>query len=161
MIDYGLKHIGAYGYNLVVFDNFSKGGFCVQLRKKAAQTITNIVSIFIHKSNFKPSVIETIDGKESVKKTFAEFSITNKTKKDTQTKDWFSLEFLIEQYVIYLKSHSHEKEMPIGLLNYQKYFRFILHSSEKFTPIPASTKSNVNQVFNNKRDKPKKGHKLN
>ena len=48
MIDYGIKNIRGYRYNLAVIDNFSKYRFGVPLKNKAARNITNEFSNILH-----------------------------------------------------------------------------------------------------------------
>ena len=63
MIDHGLKNNKCYRYILVAIDIFSNYGWGIHLKNNTAQFITNEISDSIHKTNPKPFLMETDDGR--------------------------------------------------------------------------------------------------
>ena len=58
----------------------------------------------------------------------------------------------VEQIVIYLKSHSFEEKLKIGLMSYQENKKILIvtstvHYSTKVTPVQESIKSKGNEVY--------------
>ena len=160
MIDYKVKNNKSYRYILVVIDTFSKFGWVVPLKKKLAQTIIDQVSILIDKSTRKPSLIETNDGKEFVKKTFNDFLKLNDIEKCSGCADKgavFAERFnrtsknLLKQPIFEKGNANWLDELPLVIKKYNN----TLHHSTKMTPISASKRKYEEKIYNNLQNKRK------
>ena len=147
-----------------MIDICTRQALAVPMKNKVPQTTTDEFSNTILKVNRKPSLIETVDGKEFVNKTFTKFlnNNNNKTYSSYTNKGAVLLNALIEQNVIYSRSQSFEKEMQNELTEYLKYLKktnIDILFSTKMALRQAIIKSDENEVYKNKRGKRKTGSK--
>ena len=157
MIDYRISNNKRFRFIFVIIDNFSKYLWCIPLKNKHSQTITNEFSKIFTTSKRKPLKIESDRGAEfynSIFQNFLKCKNIHHCSRYTDTGPSIC-ERVIRTLRILLKKPVFEKgkadwlsELPSVVKKYNN----TIHSSTKMTPIQASKKSNENLVFSNLRD---------
>ena len=161
MNDYDHKNNRGYRYVLTVFDNYSKFGWTIPLKKKYAQSITDAFSEIIRSSNRKQNFLETDDGKEHVNKIFNEILKKNNIKRYSRYTDKGAVSAerfkrticnLLKKPVFLAGNDDWLSELPSIV---KKYINTI-HSSIKMTPNQTSKKTEEKLNFSNAQDKRRK-----
>ena len=149
MNDYGPEN---NRYVLVVIDNFSKFGWTVFLKNKNARTIKDSTENILISSKRKPNLIETDRGEESYNKIFQIFSYYNKIKdysRNTSIVAVFDKRFNrtirdpLKRPVFEKGDGNWTNVLPAKTREYNNR----AHSSNKLTPIQASSKKNEGYVY--------------
>ena len=105
MVDYKLSNNKGYRYIFIIIDNFSKYLWCIPLRNKNSQTITNEFSNILTTSKRSPLKLESDRGAEFYNSIFQNF-LRNKNYyyniiQGSQTEILQLLNVLVEPYAIY------------------------------------------------------------
>ena len=159
------KNNRVYRYVLVIIDNFNKFGWTLPLENKYSQSITDSISKNNKSSNRKSNLLETVDGKEYVIKSFNEFWDNNDIKRYSRHTDKGAVfaEKFNRTVRIFSKKLVFEKGNANGvkiLPSVMKKHNNTIHSSTK---MKSNEKSNVIEVYVNlqeRRDRQKPKFKL-
>ena len=156
--DYKTSNNKGFRYIIVVIDNYSKYLWCIPLKNKYSQTITEEFSNIITKSKRKPLKIESDRGKEWYNSIFQSLLKSKNIHHYSRYTDKGPsvCERVIRTIRNLLKKPVFEKgnadwlsELPSVVKKYNN----TIHSSTKMTPIQASKKSNERKVYSNLKDK--------
>ena len=157
MIDYKFSNNKGFRYIFVIIDNFSKYLWCIPLKNKYSQTITNEFSNILTTSKRKPLKIESDRGAEFYNNIFQNFLKNKNIHHYSRFTDKGPsiAERDIKSFCNLLKKPIFEKgnadwisELPSVVKKYTNTF----HHSIKMTPIQASKKSNEKEVYSNLKD---------
>ena len=159
--DYGPENNRGYGNILVVIEKFSKLGWCVPLKIKNAQTITNFFAKILISSTRKPDLIATDRDKGFYSNIFQIF-VSNNNLDFFSTNSSFGVVYA-ERYnrtirnilkrTVFLKKYGN---WIVVLPTITKQYNNRVHTFTKLTPIQASLKKNERYVYGNLLDKRKK-----
>ena len=157
--DYGPENKRNFIYVSVIFDNCSKFGWTVPLKKD--QTITNSLENILNSSKRRSNLIESDDGTEFVNKTFTNLSNYNHYKRYSRNPTLGAVfaERFNRSIRILLKKPVFERSDAnwINVLpTITKQYSNRIHSSTKLTQIEASLKKKEGYVYHNLSDKRKK-----
>ena len=150
--NYGLENNRGYRYVLVIIDNFSNFGWTKLIKNKNAQTIKDSFEIILISSERKPNVIESDRGKKFYNNLFQDFLNKNNIKIFSRNSSYgavFAERFnrtirdLLKKIVF---EQNYAKWVDVLPKTTQKYNNRI-HSSNKLTPIQASSKKNEGFVY--------------
>ena len=157
MIDYKTSNNKGYRYIFNIIDNFSKYLWCIPLKDKYSQTITNEFSNTLTKSKRKPLKLESDRGAEFYNCIFQKFLKSKNIQHYSRFTDKGPsvAERVIRTLRNLLKKPVFEKgnadwlsELPSVIKQYNN----TIHHSIKMTPIQTSKKSNEKVVYSNPRD---------
>ena len=158
--DYKTSNNKGFRYIFVVIDNYSKYLWCIPLKNKYSQTITEEFSNIITKSKRKPLKIESDRGKEWYNSIFQNLLKSKNIHHYSRYTDKSPsiAERVIRTIRNLLKKPVFEKgradwvsELPSVIKKYNN----TIHNSTKMKPIDASKKSNEKLVYSNLQDKRK------
>ena len=161
MNEYGIKNTKGFRYILEVIDNFSELVWTIPLKNKYAQSITNAFPQIVKSSKRKPNILETVDAKGYVNKTFNEFLNNHNIKRHSRNTALGALlaesfnrtiRDLLKKQVFLKRNADWFSELPSVFKKYKK----TIHQCTEMKPIEASLKIHENEVYLNLQDKRKR-----
>ena len=157
MIDYKISNNKGFRYIFVIIDNFSKYSWCIPLKIKYSQTITDEFSNILTKSKRSPLKIESDRGREWYNSIFQNFLKSKNIHQYSRYTDKGpsicerairTLRNLLKKPVFLAGEASCINELPSVVKQYNN----TIHSSIKMTPTQASKTSNEKLVYSNLQD---------
>ena len=166
MVDYKVSNNKGFRYIFVIIDNFSKYLWCVPVKNKKSQTITNEFSNFCNNIKRKPPKLESDRGSEWYNSIFQNFSkvknihhFSRYTEKGPSISERAirTIRNLLKKPVFLKGDADWLYELPSVI----KKYKTTIHHSIKITPIQASKKINEKEVYSNlKNDREKQRPKF-
>ena len=155
--DYKTSNNKGFRYIFIIIDYFSKYLWCIPLKNKYSQTITNEFSKILTKSQRKPLKIESDRGKEWYNYVFQNLL---KSKNIHHYSRFTDKGLSIEERVIRTIRNLLKKPVFLAgnadwiseLPSVVKQYNNTIHTSTKMTPIQASKKSNEKLVYSKLKD---------
>ena len=158
MIDYKISNNKGFRYIFEIIENFSKYLWCIPLKTKYGQTITNEFSNILTKSKRSPYKLESDRGSEWYNSIFQKIiknKITHHYSRFSDKRPSIA-ERVIRNLRNLLKKPVFEKgsaNWNFELTTVVKQYNNTIHHSTKMKPIDASEKSNEKEVYPNLKDK--------
>ena len=155
--DYKTSNNKGFRYIFLIIDNFSKYLWCIPLKNKYSQTITNEFSNNLTRSKRKPLKMESDRGAEFYNNIFHNFLKVKNVQHYSRFSDIGpsvaervirTKRNLLKKPIFLADNADWKSELPSVIKKYNN----TIHSSIKMTPIQASKKSNEKEAYSNLRD---------